>query len=92
MTSERTAASIAFLRRWAPDGPWVLTALCPHQGHIRTRAFTPDQLDAMAQWIEGWQQGGDPRNLYFQPNTDRPISNQFCRGIQGGEALTLFSG
>lgn len=77
MTSEHAAASIAFLRRWAPDGPWVLMALCPHQGNIRTQAFMPSQLDAMAHWIEGWQQGVDFRNLYFQPNTDRPTLNQF---------------
>ncbi len=74
MPNERAAeASIQFLKRWNRNGPWVITALDPDEGYIRTRAFGPDDVEAMRAFILEWRR---KRNLYFQPNPDlRPVAD-----------------
>ena len=59
-----TQASIEFLLRWAPEGPWALTAIVP-DGKTETRSFSPDTLSEMRSWIESHQ---GKENLYFSVN------------------------
>jgi hypothetical protein len=67
-------AAIQFLQLWARQGTWVLTALDPDRGFIRTKGFGPGSLPACRQWIQYWQTSEAPRNIYFQVNPDiRPL-------------------
>ncbi|MFW6028395.1 MAG: hypothetical protein ACOC9Q_02605, partial [bacterium] len=66
-----TYAATKFLQRWAQQGTWVLTALDPDRGFIRTKGFGPGTLPACRQWIQYWQTCESPRNIYFQVNLDR---------------------
>jgi len=63
-------ASLDFLRRWAPKGPWVLTAINPDKKRGRntfTRTFDPDDEDHLLAWLE--QHGTrKKRNCYFLVN------------------------
>ncbi len=63
------SASLAFLRRWAPTGLWVLTAIQP----TGARSITTETFDASTEaeclaWLK--QYGGD-RNVYFSVNPPR---------------------
>src|SRR5262245_49743313 len=59
--------SVAWLRRWAPQGPWVLTAIDADEGYIRTRGFGAADEQAMRAFITEWR---TRRGLYFQVNPD----------------------
>lgn len=59
-----TKAAVAFLLRWSPTGPWVLSAIHPSQQSFKTRAFT--SIEAARDWIE--EHNGE-MNLYFQVNS-----------------------
>lgn len=63
----RTKDAIDFLKKWCPEGPWVLTAIVP-DGKTETRTFTPDRWQKAAEWIESHQ---GKRNLYFHVNPVR---------------------
>lgn len=68
-----TKAAIEFLRRWCPEGPWVLTAIIP-DGKTETVTFVPSKWGAAASWIEE-RQGS--RNLYFHVNpVRRPLTSK----------------
>jgi hypothetical protein len=61
-----TAAAIEFLKRWAPNGRWALSAIDPEKpGVIETRTFDIEAENYCAAWIERYQ---GKRNLYFAPN------------------------
>ncbi len=62
-----TPASIEFLRRWAPDGPWVLTAIVP-DGKTDTTTFDSSAIAEAAKWIEERQ---GKLNIYFHVNPVR---------------------
>lgn len=62
-----TKAAISFLKKWCPEGPWVLTAIIP-DGKTETVTFTPDKWQKAADWVEE-QQG--KRNVYFHVNPVR---------------------
>lgn len=62
-----TPAAIEFLRRWSPEGPWVLTAIIP-DGKTETVTFMPDRWQKAAEWIESHQ---GKLNLYFHVNKVR---------------------
>lgn len=65
-----TAEALAFLNRWCPHGPWVLTSIIP-DGVTTTKTFALDSVEAMGQWIEERQ---GKQNLYFHVNpTRRPL-------------------
>lgn len=66
-----TEASIKFLRKWKPEGPWVLTSIIP-DGMIETATFGPRTFTAAANWIEGYQ---GKRNIYFHVNPVRKPLN-----------------
>ena len=60
-----TPHAVAFLRQWAPQGPWLLSAIEPDTRHIITRTFHPDhEADATA-FINCFQ---GKRNVYFSVN------------------------
>lgn len=61
--------SLAFLERWLPGGPWLLTAIGLDKTGIETRAFRADQKDELRKWLE---QQGAHRNIYFSVNTCFP--------------------
>lgn len=58
-------ASLDFLRRWAPEGPWVLTSIEPDQKGIDTATFRPETEKEMKEWLETQ---GEYRNIYFHVN------------------------
>lgn len=62
-----TASAIAFLQRWFPDSPWVLTSIIP-DGKTDTRTFQPAQAADAARWIEERQ---GVQNQYFHVNPVR---------------------
>lgn len=59
-----TAAAVAFLAKWSPDSPWVLTSIIP-DGKTDTRTFQPTASKEAAKWIDE-RQGS--QNLYFHVN------------------------
>ncbi|GMV70897.1 MAG: hypothetical protein DYG93_08480 [Leptolyngbya sp. PLA2] len=61
--------SIGFLRRWRPDGPWLLTAIGLDKTGIETRAFRADQEGELRKWLEAQ---GAARNIYFSVNPTFP--------------------
>lgn len=60
-----SADSVSFLERWAPKGPWLLTAIPVDQKGIDTRVFGPRSKDHCIQWLDKYN--GD-HNLYFSVN------------------------
>lgn len=62
-----TRAAIEFLKKWSPEGPWVLTAIVP-DGKIETTTFMPAAWVDAAQWIEERQ---GVKNVYFHVNPVR---------------------
>lgn len=58
-------AAIDFLLRWAPDGPWVLTAIQTDRKAINTKTFGPGSLQALAGWLAEYN---GKRNCYFGVN------------------------
>jgi len=62
-------ASIEFLGKFAPDGPWALSAIHPDKKVFRADTFFPDTTEAAAAWLEEY---GAERNIYFHVN---PVIN-----------------
>lgn len=63
-------ASVEFLLRFEPEGPWVVTAIPPEGGKTATRTFTvdDDEADVLA-WLARYQ----GENLYFTVNRPRGL-------------------
>jgi hypothetical protein len=60
-----TPHAIDFLRRFEPDGPWVLTAIVPDGGKTYTDTFGPGTEEECEAWIDSHQ---GIRNVYFMVN------------------------
>ena len=58
--------TIDFLRQWAPNGPWVLTAIRPDKKGIETATFYPKTEDNLRTWLTEYN---GKRNLYFHVNS-----------------------
>ena len=72
-----TEAAIDFLRRFAPEGPWVLSAIITDRGGIETRTFRPESEDVIKAWLAKYI---GKRNLYFQVNPPvRDISKKAAK-------------
>ncbi|MEM6413532.1 MAG: hypothetical protein AAF720_02625 [Pseudomonadota bacterium] len=56
--------AVAFLRKFRPGGPWVLTSIVP-DGRISTTTFRDEQQKMLQQWLEGKV---GRKNVYFQVN------------------------
>ena len=68
-----TQAAVRFLKRFCPEGPWVLTSIVP-DGKTDTRTFEAAQWREAAQWIEERQ---GKQNIYFHVNpVRRSLSNK----------------
>jgi hypothetical protein len=66
----RTVDAIDFLEHWAPDAPWVLTAIDPDSSKpTDTRVFLPsagpDRAKQATIWVDRYQ---GRWNIYFTPN------------------------
>lgn len=59
--------SIDFLRRYSPEGPWLLVAIEPETRAIEAASFTPEGAgpEAAARWIA---ERDNKKNLYFTLN------------------------
>ena len=62
MTSK---ASVEFLQKVYPSGPWCLTAIQVDKKAIETRTFFPKTLPEMLGWVDGYN---GERNLYWHIN------------------------
>lgn len=68
MVGDSTAA-LDFLQRWAPDGPWMVTAVDPERKkRLVGQTFGGKQSVELLAFIEHWN---GKRNLYFSVNTPR---------------------
>lgn len=63
-----TAAAVAFLERWRPGGPWVLTSITVERRGTTTRTFGAATKNELVDWIDQ-RQGIE--NLYFMVNPAR---------------------
>ncbi len=63
-----TSAAIQFLQAWQPDDRWVLTAIHPDNGKIKTASFPPGatRAEEVRKWIDENQ---NKMNMYFTVNT-----------------------
>lgn len=60
-----TPAAIDFLRTFAPEGPWCLTAINPDKKGLETRTFRPGDTEECERWIS---ERNGKLNLYFHVN------------------------
>ena len=68
-------ASIDFLRRWRPEGPWVLTAVAPDKKWIRTATLASNK--DLLEWLSEY---GTDKNVYFSVNpTIGPVESKAGR-------------
>lgn len=56
-------AAVAFLARFAPDGPWTLTSIEPDRKGIETRTFRV--AEELGPWLD---EHGSSRNIYYAVN------------------------
>lgn len=68
-----TAAAINFLQKLRNEGPWTLSASTPNPRQMETRTFIAEELPAMEEWIDKWQ---NVRNVYYTVNPIRDPVNQ----------------
>lgn len=57
--------AVAFLLRWAPEGPWVLTAINVDKKGTSTDTFVPEDTSRLLKWLK--QHNGQD-NIYFHVN------------------------
>ncbi len=65
MVETATPLAVAFLKKFYPKGPWLLTSIAPDKKGIETRTFQSSNAKAMEKWIDGWN---GKRNMYFSVN------------------------
>lgn len=58
--------AVEFLKKWNPNGPWVLTSISTDRKGITTTTFTPSEEKELLSWLNKFN--GD-RNIYFSVNT-----------------------
>jgi len=66
MVEPDNKAAVEFLCLWAPDGPWVLTAIKTDRKSIDTGTFYPGTLVDLERWLKTYN---GQRNIYFQVNS-----------------------
>ena len=80
-------AAVRFLQRFAPSGPWLLTAIDPSKKKPpSTQSFGPGDARSMTAWINAWQ---GKRNLYFSVNRPRADLHDRAKKIDITEMLAL---
>lgn len=60
-------AAVEFLRLWAMNGPWALTAIDTNRRGITGKVFQSTQEDELRVWLD--ECGERERNVYFHVNT-----------------------
>lgn len=60
-----TPGAIEFLKKWSPEGPWVLTSISTDRKGINTTTFEASEVKQAREWIDRYN--GD-RNIYFHVN------------------------
>ena len=71
-------AAIAFLRKWSPEGLWVLTAIHPDSKAIETKTFDEARMEELQGWLE---KHNGQRNIYFSVNpTMGEVTKKATRG------------
>lgn len=76
--------SVEFLRKWNPDGPWVLTAIAIDQKGITTETF---QADIDSRLLEKWITNQNKRcNIYFHVN---PVMHEMRKKAQREDIKAL---
>lgn len=72
-------AAIDFLRRFAPNGPWVLSAIGGADKRVPTETFAPACANSAAGWIANRQ--AEQRNVYFLVGEPfRPLRKKADKG------------
>jgi hypothetical protein len=72
-------ASVDFLKKVYPDGPWMLTAIRTDRKAIETKTFRPAAETECREWLERMGNAGD-RNLYWSVNpTIRDLDKKALR-------------
>lgn len=70
-----STAAVDFLRWWAPNGPWVLTAIEVDQKSTRTETFDAENQDRLKGWVE---EQNNSKNIYFHVN---PVRREVRRKV-----------
>lgn len=65
MLTGDSAAALAFLLAFEPEGPWCLTSIHPDKKALETKTFKSTQIEDLKRWIE-FHNGHD--NMYFHVN------------------------
>jgi hypothetical protein len=65
MLKTGTDTALDFLQRWAPEGPWALTAIKPDKKSIQGKLFRKADFTEMGQWIKD---RNGKYNMYFSVN------------------------
>ena len=65
--------TLNFLQQYAPEGPWVITAISP-DGKISTRTFEPGQEAQLSNHIE--DRNAEGQNIYFLVNQPKRALNK----------------
>jgi len=58
-------SAIKFLKKWAPEGPWVLTSIQVDKKGIDTKTFYPKDEASLVEWLKAYNK---KRNIYFHVN------------------------
>ena len=67
LTDNTPEAALAFLQRYAPAGPWVLTAIAVDKNKIETRTFRPGADGEI--YLTSWLNKKADCNIYFHVNS-----------------------
>lgn len=62
----KNEASLDFLQKWNPDGPWILTSIQTDRKGINTTTFRPSEEKDLLNWLEKYN---GVRNIYFHVNS-----------------------
>ena len=83
-----SAAAVAFLRLFEPEGPWVLTAIAPDRRTAApsTATFWPADEAALTRWLD---QHNGRRNIYFSVNRPLRALNKKAERTDIGEVRWL---
>lgn len=58
-------ASIEFLEKYSPGGPWWLTSISPDKKSLETRTYRKETVSDLRKWLEGH---AGKNNIYFSVN------------------------
>lgn len=80
--------AVNFLRKWAMNGPWALTAINKSRQELFGGLFKSDEEDKLRAWLD--DQSKNERNVYFSVNTVIPSKFGNKAKREGIERVTHF--